>query len=114
MKELFYLLALAGGVTLPTLPPKPPIVISRKIELIKFSAKWCGPCVAFAPTYEAYAKKYASKDVVFYSVDIDANPEFMQKYKIESIPTTVILIDGKEVKRISGAFSESELRNVLN
>ncbi|MCM1336445.1 MAG: thioredoxin domain-containing protein [Candidatus Amulumruptor caecigallinarius] len=55
-----------------------------------FSAKWCGPCRVFAPTWSKVAKEYAAK-ANFIKVDVDENPQMAQYYGIRSIPTVVVV-----------------------
>ena len=64
------------------------------IEVLKFSASWCGPCRVLAQTL---------KDVEgITNIDIDKDMETARKYGIRSVPTLVFLKDGKEVHRQSG------------
>jgi thioredoxin 1 len=64
------------------------------VEVLKFSATWCGPCRVLAQTL---------KDVEgITNIDIDKDQETPAKYGIRSVPTLVFLKDGKEVHRQSG------------
>ena len=59
------------------------------IEVLKFSASWCGPCRVLAQTL---------KDVEgITAIDIDKDMETARKYGIRSVPTMVFLKNGKEV-----------------
>lgn len=55
-----------------------------------FSATWCGPCRAFAPTWSKVAKELGSK-ANFVKVDVDENPQMAQYYGIRSIPAVVVV-----------------------
>ena len=64
------------------------------VEVLKFSATWCGPCRVLAQTL---------KDVEgITNIDIDKDQETPAKYGIRSVPTLVFLKDGVEVHRQSG------------
>ena len=77
-----------------------------KLEVLKFSASWCGPCRVLAQTL---------KDVDgITNIDIEKDQETARKYGIRSVPTMVFLKDGKEVHRQSGSMPLSMYENILN
>jgi len=69
--------------------------------LVDFSATWCAPCKALAPTIDAVADEYAGKMAV-YKVDIDNAQETAASFGIMSVPTCIFFRDGKEVDRFMG------------
>ena len=56
--------------------------------IIDFWAGWCGPCMQFAPTYEAASEEHG--EIVFGKVDTEAQPELAQAFNIRSIPTLMV------------------------
>ena len=72
-----------------------------KVVLLDFFATWCGPCRMIAPVIEELSDEMA--DVSFAKIDVDELPELAQQYGIVSIPTLVLLKDGKEIDRAVGA-----------
>ena len=75
------------------------------IEVLKFSATWCGPCRVLAQTL---------KDVEgITNIDIDKDSETPKKYGIRSVPTMVFLKDGKEVHRQSGNMPLQMYQQIL-
>lgn len=84
--------------SLQTLISKSPLPI-----VIDVWAPWCGPCRAFAPTFEELSAKYAGK-VVFVKLNSDVNQQTAGKLGIRGIPTVLIFKNGNEVTRQSGAM----------
>ena len=83
------------------------------LELIDFYADWCGPCKVMAPIFEELEKEYQGK-VTFKRVDVEAEGELAAKYGIMSIPTFVLIKEGKEIDRQIGAKPKEVIRNWIN
>lgn len=77
--------------------------------VLDFSATWCGPCQQVAPVVE----KLAREGLPIKSVDVDRHPELKQQFNITSLPTFVLVIDGKVKKRQTGWMPESDIRRML-
>jgi thioredoxin 2 len=77
--------------------------------LVDFWAPWCGPCRVVSPIVERLAGTLAGKMKVA-KLNTDASPATANQYGIRGIPTLVLLQDGKEIDRITGAMPESALR----
>ena len=75
-------------------------------------APWCGPCKMIAPVLEEMAKEYAGR-VVFGKLNVDENPETAVRFNVMSIPTLLIMKDGKEVDRIIGAVPKQSIEGKL-
>ncbi|MBT5020645.1 MAG: trypsin-like serine protease [Planctomicrobium sp.] len=74
-----------------------------------FSAVWCGPCQQMVPLVE----KLKREGLPIRKVDIDKEKSLAEKYNISSIPTFVVVVNGQEVQRQSGALTEPGLRQML-
>jgi thioredoxin len=81
--------------------------------LVDLYATWCPPCRKLAPVLNRLAPTYKGK-VAFVKVDVDKVPAVARRYGVQSIPTLLILRDGKEVKRLVGYQSERRLRAALD
>ena len=81
--------------------------MSKKV--LKFSASWCQPFKMLSKTIEGMTIETPIEEV-----DIDDNQELAVEYKVRGVPTLVMLDDDKEVKRITGALSSTQLEEWLN
>ncbi len=81
--------------------------------LVDFYADWCGPCRMLAPTLNKLSEEFSDR-VKIVKVNVDAEPELADQFRIESIPTLVFFAEGRPVGRASGVVNESGLRNALN
>jgi thioredoxin 1 len=77
------------------------IITKNSLALIDCWAAWCGPCLALAPTIEELAEEYAGK-ILIGKLNVDENPSTAERFQIFSIPTILIMKDGREVDRIVG------------
>ena len=88
-------------------------VMNSKIPvLIDFWATWCMPCRMVAPTLEALADEYVSKAKVC-KVNVDDEPDLAGKFGIMSIPTVVVIKDGKITAKSVGAQSKQAYADML-
>lgn len=69
----------------------------NKLVVLDFYAVWCGPCKNFAPKFDALSKEFPN--VTFIKIDTQKLPDVSSSYGIQSIPTIVLVKEGKEVGR---------------
>lgn len=86
-------------------------VTDNDIVLVDFWAGWCGPCMQFAPVYEAASEKYP--DLVFGKVDTEAERELAAAARIMSIPTLMVFREGILVFSQPGALPASALDELI-
>lgn len=80
--------------------------------LIDFWAPWCGPCRMMGPIIEQLAEEYEGKAKVG-KVNVDEEGELLQAFGVTSIPTIVLVKDGKAVKQVVGARPKAEVEAML-
>lgn len=76
--------------------------------ILDFGADWCAPCKRLSPILEDLAAEWKSR-VVVYTVNADANNELVMQYRVMSLPTLVLVKDGKEVSRTVGLQTKEKL-----
>ena len=84
---------------------------SDKPVLIDFYADWCGPCRMMAPVVEEIAKE--NDAIVVGKINVDNEPELAQDFGVMSIPTIVVLKNGEEIARSTGARPKAQLLAML-
>jgi len=77
-----------------------------------FWAPWCGPCKTMNPIFKKVSEEM-KETATFLKIDVDSHDALSKKYAIKSIPTILILKDGKVVDKKVGVLSASELKSAV-
>ena len=87
------------------------VLQSDKTVLIDFYADWCGPCKMLSPIVEQVASE--NEDLKVVKVNVDDSPLIANEFGIVSIPTLVVIKNGKETNRAVGVLSKSEILELV-
>ena len=88
------------------------VLNSEKPVLLDFWAPWCGPCRMVVPMVEAIAAE--RPDIKVGKINIDEEFELAREFGVMSIPTLVVMKDGKVVRQSTGARPKQQILDMLN
>lgn len=88
------------------------VLKSDKTVLIDFYADWCGPCRMMSPIMDEIAEEMSDKIKVG-KINVDENQDLAMEYGVMSIPTIVIIKNGKVEKTFVGVRDKSEILGAI-
>ena len=87
------------------------VMNSDKLVLLDFWAPWCAPCRMVVPIVEEIASEHA--DIKVGKINVDEQSELTNKFGIMSIPTLVVMKNGKIIQQVSGARPKNAILEML-
>ena len=87
------------------------VLQSDKTVLIDFYADWCGPCKMLSPIVDEVAEE--NTDIKVVKINVDNAQDLAMKYQVMSIPTLVVIKDGKEINRSVGLIDKVDVINLI-
>lgn len=90
---------------------KTEVLESCKPVLLDFWASWCAPCRMVSPVVDEIAEERS--DIKVGKVNVDIEPELALEFAVRSIPTLIVINDGKVVNRAVGARPKGDILSLL-
>jgi len=78
-------------------------------KILAFTAGWCQPCKNFKPILE-----HVSRELPVQFVDVDANPDLVAEYGIKSVPTVIVVNNGRVESKQAGVLTEAQIKSLWN
>lgn len=82
-----------------------------KSVLLDFYADWCGPCRMLSPVIEEIAEE--REDLIVGKINVDENPDLASAFGVFSIPTLVVMKDGKVINQATGVRPKAQILAML-
>ena len=88
------------------------VLENEKPVLLDFWATWCGPCRMLSPILDEIAEE--REDIAVCKVNVDEAPELARRFGIVSIPTLIVMQNGREEDRVIGVKFKNQLLELFD
>lgn len=88
------------------------VMETEKVVLLDFWATWCGPCQMIAPILDEIAEECA--DITVGKIDVDKEQDLAMSFGITSIPTLIVIKNGKAVDKAIGMRAKNQILEMID
>ncbi len=88
------------------------VMETEKVVLLDFWATWCGPCQMIAPILNEVAEE--CPDITVGKIDVDEEQELAMSFGITSIPTLIVIKNGKAVDKAIGMRAKNQILEMID
>lgn len=88
------------------------VMETEKVVLLDFWATWCGPCQMIAPILNEVAEE--CPDITVGKIDVDEEQELAMSFGITSIPTLIVIKNGKAVDKAVGMRAKNQIIEMID
>ncbi len=88
------------------------VMETDKVVLLDFWATWCGPCQMIAPILDEVAEE--CPDITVGKIDVDEEQELAMSFGIASIPTLIVIKNGKAVDKAVGMRAKNQILEMID
>lgn len=85
--------------------------MSEQLQVLYFSAPWCGPCKMFGPAFDEVVSQF--NDIEVHKINIDDKPATARGYNVTSIPTVMLLKGSTIMFRNNGVMPKNQLKDLI-
>lgn len=89
------------------------MLAANDLVVVDFYADWCHPCKLMHEVFDALAQDKDLDNILFIKIDTVAYPALSYEYAIQSLPTTILFVDGSQINRIYGYYSKKSLKKKI-
>ncbi len=82
-------------------------------KMLKLEADMCGACKMMEPVWKQVREENSSKDIEFMNINLDEYPDMAETFEIKSIPTFIVLKNGREQERKIGTCKKEYLNKMV-
>lgn len=85
------------------------------MEIIKFSAVWCGPCKTYKTIFDSVVSEYDQSKLTVTEVDVeDGDLDLVRKYNVRSVPTTIFLKNDVVLENHVSIIGDDQLKTIID
>jgi thioredoxin 1 len=92
------------------------VLTKDRISVVKVYATWCGPCKFLEPHFRRWTKELSTMngvDISYYQVDNDKCLDFVNKHKVKSLPTILIMVHGAVIYKLEGVTRQAVIEDLI-